>query len=353
MRPASGAGLAAVVTAVALAVVVVPFWVLYDWDSTLESRAFISTPQFVLWLLILCGQAAIWVGAGWFVFATVRRRVRDLRRRGLLRGTAIAAVAASAVALVLVALAFNFGPRLGLFDDVAPSQIPSGKTWPLAHHEAKMPALAAVAFLIGFVAIAGMWLTTLAFHDLERRPRPTASAVKRFIALRAELTTLLAVAGVLIGLATLSSGALREAVLAVSDESPYRERTLDCLVKESGQEESAVRRDPAGLVAAYPTCRQLAFDRRYVVAYGLLFTGLLGIAFAPCFVGMRDAGARLRDSTFPLPSPRDTTFFETVDRRRAFDDLLQTNLSASATFKAGVAIATPLAASLVSTLVPS
>jgi len=68
---------------------------------------------------------------------------------------------------------------------------------------------------------------------------------------------------------------------------------------------------------------------------------------------MRRAGTELRDRSYPLPEPENARFFEVVDNRNSFDALLQTNLSATATFKAGVAILTPLAASLLSTNLPS
>jgi hypothetical protein len=37
--------------------------VLWNADSPEESKAFISTPQFTVWLLLLSGQSAVWVGA--------------------------------------------------------------------------------------------------------------------------------------------------------------------------------------------------------------------------------------------------------------------------------------------------
>lgn len=104
----------------------------------------------------------------------------------------------------------------------------------------------------------------------------------------------------------------------------------------------------------YPQCSELAlaFDERYVIAYGLLFTGILGLAFAPTFFRMRRAGEQLRDRSFPLPRPTSPTFEATVQRRASFDAFLETNLTATATFKAGAAIATPLAASLLSVALP-
>jgi hypothetical protein len=223
-----------------------------------------------------------------------------------------------------------------------------------------MAPLVGTALLIGGLAIAGMWLTTVAFADLERHAAASSASVARFIELRTELTALLAVAGVLVGLATLSSGALREAVVAVRDKGVYRERAVSCLERElaepgksAGEVRRAVRAEFKDVLDTYPNCAQVPFDQEYILAYGLLFTGVLGLAFAPSYLFMRRAGAELRDRSYPLPEPEDARFFEIVDQRNSFDALLQTNLSATATFKAGVAILTPLAASLLSTNLPS
>ena len=107
------------------------------------------------------------------------------------------------------------------------------------------------------------------------------------------------------------------------------------------------------LLDTYPNCTPVPFDQEYILAYGLLFTGVLALAFAPSYLFMRRAGTELRDRSYPLPEPENARFFEVVDNRNSFDALLQTNLSATATFKAGVAILTPLAASLLSTNLPS
>jgi hypothetical protein len=90
-----------------------------------------------------------------------------------------------------------------------------------------------------------------------------------------------------------------------------------------------VRTRSDDLIHTYPECRPLAFDSVYVLAYGLVFSGVLGIAFAPCFLSLREAGTRLRDATHPLPEPSDPTFFDVVENRNKLDDFLQTNLSAA------------------------
>jgi len=367
LTPTPFVGLALIVVLSALAVAAIPLWLLRGLESSdAETSAFVSTPQFVLWLLILAGQAAVWVVAAGFVVGTVWRRGRYLRRRRSLPAASIAAIVVSALALAAVVVLFNFGPRIGVLEklgievELATSQISIGDELPLAGHSRKLPLLAGTALVIGLLAIGGMWLTAVAFQHLARCASPRRLWVKRFIELREELTALLAVAGVLIGLAMLSSGALREAVLAANDEPAYRERVLNCLdLKLGGSSVTAetrltVRTESDKLLDAHPECLQLPFDRRYVLAYGLLFTGVLGIAFAPSFVAMRRAGARLRDRTYPLPKPeRDKKLSDALANRKEFDDLLQTSLRGSAAFKAGAAILTPLAASLISTLIPT
>jgi hypothetical protein len=197
-----------------------------------------------------------------------------------------------------------------------------------------------------------MWLATVGLNALAEA-RDSGSPLDRFIKLRSELMTMLTVAGVVIGLATLSTGALRQAVLAANDQPLYRDRAIACLVQRTGETQAEVHSSLDNLLQAYPRCRQLTFDSQYVVAYGLFFTALLAIAFYPSLLALRRAGARLRNDAFPLPDPTDAEFFAVVDKRSNFDRFLQTDLSASATFKAGVAIVTPLVASLLSTLLPT
>jgi hypothetical protein len=348
----ASARVALIVVPSAIAVAGVPFLLLWD-SSGGKSGAFVATPEFVMWLLVLCAQAATWVGAAAFAAATLGGRWRDLRERGALPGSAIATLVASTLVLIVVAVLLGFGTSLGLYEGAASSRLPSGDGWPLTHHDWKMRPLVGIGLAIGLLAIVAMWLATIAFGDLARHGTADRECVTRFLALRGELTNLLAVAGALVGLATLATGALREAALAANDEPFYRDQAIACVARESGTAGAEVPAALDDLLEAYPSCVQVAFDADYVIAYGLLFTGILAIAFAPSFLAMRRAGAQLRDSAFPLAEPTDPGFFETVERRTKFDALLQTNLSAMATFKAGAAIVTPLAAGLVSAYLPT
>jgi hypothetical protein len=343
---------ALLVLAGTIAVAVVPFWILRRADATAASKAFVSSPEFVVWILILCGQAAVWVGAAAYVITTVVRRVRDLRDAEALPRDAVAAIVIAATGLALVTVLLLFGDRLGLFPDFeGPRGIP--KQWPLDAHQAKVTPFVATAMLIGVLAIGGMWLTAVGFAQFARGAPASKDRVARFVALRSELTTLLAITALLIGLATLASGTLREAVLAENRLPEYRDPAIGCIARASGESATSVRAQFGEFSDSYPECLKWQFDRRYVLAYGVLFSAVLALAFAPVFLVMRRAGDALRDDTYALPDPREATFFDVVEKRRAFDALLQTNLSSTIVFKAGAAILTPLAASLVSTLVPT
>jgi hypothetical protein len=296
------------------------WWILRGARSTLASEAFISTPEFVLWLLILCGQASFWILSLGFVVGTVVRRARDLRGRGWLTPGAVAPLGASLLVLVVLPALLVSSPA-----DVPLRHVPVKDEFPLADNERKVTVIVVAGLAIGFLAIVGMWAATMALNRLHANGPPSAALLGRFLALRREIGSLLAVAGTLVGLATLSSGALRLAVLAANREPWFAQRPAE----------------------------QLEFASGYVLAYGLFFTGLLAIAFAPSFLAMRAAGDRLRDAAHPLLAPNDPGFADQIGKRNALDAVLQTNLSASATFKAGAAILTPLAGSLVALVLPT
>jgi hypothetical protein len=345
---------ALLVLAGVIAVAAVPFCILWRADETPASEAFVSSPEFVVWVLVLSGQAAVWVGAAAYVIRTVVCRVCDLRGSKVLPRAAVAAIVIAAVGITLVTVLLLFGDRLGLYPDFdSPRGLPEGADWPLYWHNVKVAPFVGAALLIGVLAIAGMWLTAVGFAQLERGAPVSTDRVERFVALRAELTTLLAITALLIGLATLASGALREAVLAENRLPAYRPAAIGCIADQTGESATTVRARFGEFSDSYPDCQKWQFDRHYVLAYGLLFSAVLALAFAPVFAVMRRAGDGLRDDTFALPEPSDAGFFDVVEKRRAFDALLQTNLSSMIVFKAGAAILTPLAASLVSTLVPT
>jgi hypothetical protein len=284
----------------------------------LPCKAFISTPEFLVWLELLCAQGAFWALAAIPVFQTVRGLVRELRFEGGLTATTIAGIAVSGIALISLAAAYTFARQLIPTTLTQRTKYPAD--WPLAHHSLRIDVLSGIGFSISALAVVGIWLAGIEFHRIAGERRADLPTVEHFLDLRNRLNSLLATVGIIIGLATLATGALRNVFLALND--------------------------PA---AARPV---FEFDAQYVLVYGFFLSGLLAIAFAPSYLAMRAAGAQLRDLAYPLPPPGHPTFTGVVKERGAFDDYLQTSLSASASFKAGVAIVTPLAGSLLGLLIP-
>jgi hypothetical protein len=177
------------------------------------------------------------------------------------------AVGLALSALVLMAPAVlvaspSLRQRLGLHLEKVPPP------WPLAHHSLKVAPVIAVALLVALVAFIGIWLVGVALQQLPKENPPAATDVEHFVSLRNDLNMLLAIAAGIIGLATLATGALRNAVLALN---------------------------------AKPT---FDFAAQYVLVYGLFFTGLLAIAFAPSYLALRAAGAVRPTSALPCALSR-------------------------------------------------
>ena len=315
-----------VVGAPAVAFIAAGVWILWNATSTPQSTAFITTPEFLIWWLIVCGQVAAWTLVGGFVGVTVVRRIGALRREGALKRGTVGSVAFALIVLVTVAMAqttYLHGSFL-LLVSFPSDQLPLPNPFPLAGHDLKINVIFAIGIFIALSAVAGLTATTTGFNRIAPGAPLDRVDLVRFLELRDELAALVASAGLLVGMATIATGGLRVAVLAANDQPWFQ---------------------------AHPA-EQMQYAPEYVLATGLFFTGLLAIALAPSFVAMRAAGARLREAAHPLPAPTDPTFGDVVASRKVLDGVLQTKLSASATFKVAAAILTPLAGSLLAIVLP-
>ena len=204
-------------------------------------------------------------------------------------------------------------------DRVRDAGIPDSDQWPLVNHGLKLGVIVDIGLILALLGMAGMLATAIGFNALQPSRPPDREDLQAFLTLRNELTFLLTVAAVLVGLAAVATGLLRVALLAVADVPIFFED-------------------------------KLKYEPEYVVAYGVFFSALLGLVFAVSFTAMRAAGGRLRECTHPLPGPADPDFGEVLARRAVLDDVLQTRLSAFSALKAGGAILTPLLGSLASFL---
>jgi hypothetical protein len=291
-------------------------------DATVCS-AFVAQPEFAIWVMLIAAQVAL---AAVALVPLIRVAVRETRGLVADRGgtDGLGWVVLAFFAFTGVAVTFGFSARL-LPADVMKDRMRLPRDWPLFHYELKINVVVALVLAAGLLAVIGIWVVGLRLDRLFRDAgrTPTDADVNEFIRLRQTLMLLLGVVAAIIGLATLATGALRNAVLA-----------LDAFAKPNTS----------------PPPYQ--FDEQYVLIYGLFFTGLLAVAFLPSFFAMRSAGGRIRDAALPLLPPTSPDFAARVDARTKLDTFLQINVSASASFKASVAIFTPLATALVGLLLP-
>jgi hypothetical protein len=289
------------------------------------SKGFASTSQFWVWCLMICIQAAVWVLALGLVWPILTRRWRH-EAAGARRRLGIVATLLAAIAAVS---ATTFGVRGGA-TFLGLRHIPFGHLSlgdvPLAGYTAKADVLISIGLVVALLACLAAAATAITLNEFEPDAPPTDRDLRCFLALRGDLSAMLGVLGVLLGVSTLTTGALRGAMLAANGEDAY----------------TSLRGH-----------RHLEFAAQYVLAYGLLCAVLLAVAFLPTFLAMRAAGARLLDAACALPSPVAADFDAAIARRERLDTLLQTSLSGNPTVKAAAAILAPLAAGVASLLLPT
>jgi len=82
----------------------------------------------------------------------------------------------------------------------------------------------------------------------------------------------------------------------------------------------------------------------YVIFEGLIFTLLLLFIYVPAYLELSIVGQQLRDALYPLDSLDDLK--DTLEKRKALDNLLQTEISLTSNLKSGILTLGPLVSSL-------
>jgi len=144
-----------------LAVAATVFWVLWGADETNRSKDFVSTPQFTLWLLILCGLSALLVLAAWPVTRIFGRLRSELRSQGGLGGPIWLSLVVGWVVLVGL-VAFPLYMRELPWASSIADEVPVGDEWPLVRHELKLTTVSVASFLLAFLTIGGIWFVGIA-----------------------------------------------------------------------------------------------------------------------------------------------------------------------------------------------
>jgi len=255
----------------------------------------VRTGPYALWILLIVIQPALWFVS----LVPLARVLRSLAPYGRGARRRIAVLAAEFA--VLVGLGIGASGHFAHFPEFLPA------------HREKLLALSILGATFGIAAAVGVWLT----HEKLRgmvTAQITDASVAEVLKTRDLLQNLFLFLGAIVGLAIMAAAGERAAIAAYSDLS--------------------VEKDPG------------SFPQEYVLVYGIYFSLLLALVYLPVHLTLRAVGHRLRDHFFALPSPSDPTWKDVCDSRRAFDELLSLNIGPTASFKAGLAISTPLLGSL-------
>jgi hypothetical protein len=274
-----------------------------------EEWEFLSKPQSQVWILMVSAQFAFW-GSVIFPLWRWKAEVKPPSGDPVVRLKAILAIVFFAIPTYFFARVI---PDAGLAHHDAKRAL-------VAHHDAKLALINLVGALVAITAAAGIWhvRATIEATFAGRRPdEGTGMTAKEWAAdilhLRQQLQRFIGLLGAMVGLGTLTKGALRQAFLA------------------SG--------GPPGL-----------FPSEYVLIHGAYFSCLLAFVYVPTHALLAEAGSRLVDTVFPLASP-DLDLKKSAGwqaDRKALEDLLQVGTAATDDLRASLSILAPLATGIVS-----
>jgi hypothetical protein len=284
-------------------------YLVFHWGNGTPGKAerFVTTPQYRLWALLICAQMSLWL-------ALSAPLVKGLLRKGTWEYVWTWGVGLK----VFVLAGFLLWGFNSAFHELPVKEVIDFHPY----HVHKLKFFNVAGGLAALLAIAGIWATQAALKEAEESPRADrAKRVGHFLTLRSQLEQYLLAAGTIIGAATLATGALRQSVLAY--DSRYGER----------------------------------FMVQDVLGYGLTFSLMLALVYAPAHMRLVSARAALHRTLVPLPKPdADDPHAGAVSwdawnkEHKAAGELLQPNAGLFGSLAGAVSILTPLLGSLVSLL---
>jgi hypothetical protein len=281
---------------------------------TRAEHDFAAQSETLFWFLLICAQTALWALLLVPVWSLIRALRRWISWGFVAIGAVLTLVVASFVALigqfgmtpVLDHQGFKFGvvTALGYFLVALPAAV---CVWAVqrAADEA--------------IALRGDWLESFRAFARDDTGAEAPTGIEWYLRMRAYLERGVTILGLVVAAAVLASAGFRNANLAwEKDRSPGAE--LDDV---------------------------FAFER--VLAYGLFFTLLIGLLYAPAHLRLRAVGARLRDAMAPEPAAG-ADWAAAYDERTKLDSVLGLNAGLMSSFGPAAAVFAPFIAAIISTL---
>ena len=199
-------------------------------------------------------------------------------------------------------------------------------------HQLKLTTLSVIGSAVVIATVFGMLLVHAALIRLARDAASGGAderAIADFALLREHLQRLLTIMGAIIGAAILATAALRNAIVAFADRVNTDRVQFFGIFNHAG----------------FPP----AFPPEQVLIYGAVMSIVLALFWAPIYVLLITVGTALRDAT--IEGRKDGETLPDWDERRArYGEFLGLQATTMASFRAGVAILTPLASALLGLL---
>lgn len=282
-----------------------------DWKDFQKSLA--DSGPFVLWVALTVGQAMLWAAALPSLLVILRGHWHHRQRDSVWRE-----LVPSAVVFVLVIAAFGVIPHFTRTLHTAPDDLIPGMPY-------RIGVLTTLGGLVALLAAISIWLIRGRVEAQVGR-KLTSGELRTYLRLRSDLERLLGFLGAVIGLGVLTVAALRQVVVQEYDTNGFR--------------------DVKVVMGRHVKDPPVQFPPEVLILYGVVLTLIVALAYLPTWAAMQRTGSSLRDGVADLPEPTSDEFEAQLQKRAALDDLLGLRVSASTSFKAGVAILSPLLASL-------
>jgi hypothetical protein len=256
-----------------------------------DATTFTDTDAYRLWVGLICLDMAVWA----LLLLPIGAALRSLARYWYGNtGTVITSL--SVYSSLLIGFVVVTSLLLGL-----PNELP--------HLRAKVLAFGLVGALVSIAAAAAILLVHAALN-CQGLGDDSPESIANFLRLRANFQRLMFVESTIFGLAFLSAGALRNAFL-----------TLDYYSADN-------------------------WPREALLLYGLYLSALLLALYVPTYTRLFAVGRALRDTHFPMMSPRSPQWVEWSDGRKRLEDLLRLETTATAGVRVAAAVLTPVAGAL-------
>jgi len=282
-------------------------YVLFPSSLTTENLEFIHSPKAWVWILFICAQFTYWA----YLALPMRRLKNEIKKDyhlEITREIFLKSVFAGAFFVIPGVFMFYVMPDPNL-----------------AHNDLKLAIVNVIGIVVAIMPMVGIWYirTALETSFNVEGGQPGSEQDQKFkieslLRLRGDLQRFITFLGVMITLATLARGALRQAYLATG-----------------------------GVPAAFPP--------DYVLLHGAYFTGLLALLYIPTYTIMAEVGSDLVDALFPLDAPELDVrrLGEWQANRKCLENLLQLQAGALENLKASVSILAPLGSSVIAVLLES